>query len=350
MKESVCKVKKQRVPSKRFQQKQVTLFLNMLLLLLKNGFGLQESMDIMERSKQLSPLMMQNFQAVLVRGESLAMCFQVIGCTNKEVSQVYFATVHGNVTQTLATIVDQRKRLAKQKQELLKASAYPLALVAMVLFLLIGMNVFFLPQLLMTNMISRDHWGVRFIQYAPISVLLVSCLGGLGYLGTKRTFNNISGIKKATFFCKLPFVGSLYSMYQTSYFSMEWGQLYTQGLESKQLLACMHELPKNTIMYEMAVAMKERFLVGDSFSEMIQTYPFLMPEVAVIIYQGERTGRLGEELLVYSQIVLAQFAERSERLLKWVQPILFCLIACLVISMYAAMLLPMYQNIGGDLF
>ncbi len=103
-------------------------------------------------------------------------------------------------------------------------------------------------------------------------------------------------------------------------------------------------------MYEMAQSMQTQFLSGQSFSEMIRAYDFLMPEVAVIIYQGEKTGRLGEELLVYSQIVLTQFSERSERLLKWVQPVLFCFIALLVISMYAAMLLPMYQNIGGELF
>lgn len=337
-------------PSKRKQQKEVTRFLTMLLLLLKNGFRLQESIEIMQRSKQLSTAMLEKFQAVLTQGEGLSQCFQAIGCTNKEVSQLYFATVHGNLTLTLTTIVDQRKRLAKQKQELLKASAYPLALIGMVIFLLVGMNVFFLPQLLMTDMISADHWGVRFIRYAPLGFFVLACIVLGMYVIVKQHLTKVSALKTAAIYRKIPFIGPLYSMYQTSYFALEWGQLYTQGLESKQLLSCMQALPAHTIMYEMAQSMQTQFLSGQSFSEMIRAYDFLMPEVAVIIYQGEKTGRLGEELLVYSQIVLTQFSERSERLLKWVQPVLFCFIALLVISMYAAMLLPMYQNIGGDLF
>lgn len=333
---------------KKIPEKQLNQFLAMLLLLLESSFSLQESLAVMQRSQQLSPDILALFQTELTKGEQLANGFQKIGCTSKEVSQFHFALIHGNLVGTLKTIVAQRERRIQQKKELAKACMYPIVLLSMLFILLLLMHQFFLPQLLATHMIEASHWGVKFIQLVPLIILGIGFAGLLGWQVGRWQIQHRSLLKMAIFWSKIPFIGSLYSIYQTSFFTLEWGQLYSQGLESKQLLECMQQLPNNSLMYEMASIMQGQFLSGRTFSEVIQEMPFLSPEVGIIIYQGEVTGRLGEELLIYSRILLTQFSEKSERFMKWIQPILFGVIALLIIGIYAAMLLPMYQNIGGD--
>lgn len=51
--------------------------------------------------------------------------------------------------------------------------------------------------------------------------------------------------------------------------------------------------------------------------------------------------------MVFSEESWALFFERVERAMQLIQPIVFLLVALLIILIYAAMLLPIYSNMGN---
>ena len=57
--------------------------------------------------------------------------------------------------------------------------------------------------------------------------------------------------------------------------------------------------------------------------------------------------RIGKDLLAYSKLAYQKLLEKTNQLLAWIQPLLFMVIAIVIICTYLALLLPLYSSLGG---
>lgn len=323
-------------------------FLELFTTLLENGFSIQESLAVIQRSQMFSSEMIQRFETTLTSGQSLADCFEQTGFSEKEVTQIQMAEIHGNLSETLESILKHRQMLQHQKSELQKLGTYPLLLLLFMMGLFSGMRRFLLPQLLDSQMVDATHWGITLLVKGPryffafVFLLLISVLGSVFYLQKK------SLIERAEIISRLPFTGFWYRLYQTSYFALEWGNLFCQGLELKQILTYLSEFKEESLMTELADELNEGLARGELLTSQLPEYDFLTTEFSLIIFQGEVKGKLGEELLLYSQLLMKKWVEKVEKTLQWLQPVVFLLVAFLILSIYLAMFLPIYTNIGGS--
>jgi len=149
-------------------------------------------------------------------------------------------------------------------------------------------------------------------------------------------------------FCtRIPLFGYLMKHYQTAFFSYEWGKLLIQGLPLQDIFFLMMEEGNTELMKEMGMSLKTSLHDGESLSKSFDQWLFILPGLKFIILEGEITGKLGKELLIYGDRVWKQLIRQIEKIIQWVQPIVFIIVALLIISIYAAILLPMYNAIGG---
>ena len=191
-------------------------FLELLVALLANGFSLQESMAVMLRSGQFPEAQLQSIVTGLTSGKTLAACFLGLGFSVAQTTQIQLAEAHGNLPQTLQTILQHMQIFEKQQKELRKVAAYPALLLIFVFALLIGMRLFLLPQLLVSGMIDSRHWSLLFLQFGPYAIaggfllLLSSFLIGYSYFKRRKI------LARGRFLARLPWFGSLYVLYQTS--------------------------------------------------------------------------------------------------------------------------------------
>ncbi|GBD62918.1 competence type IV pilus assembly protein ComGB [Tetragenococcus halophilus] len=322
-------------------------FLEMLISLLENGFSLQESLAVMQRNKQFSWEILQCFTSGLAKGASFAECFYQAGFSLAETTQVQLADIHGNIVVTLKNILNTMQILRKQKKELSKVASYPLLLFLFVLALLFAMRFFLLPSLLQSGMIETSHWSIWLIAYGPFImvgfILIILCLLVAGWWYAKQQ----TVIDRGVFLAGLPFIGFLYKMYQTSYFALEWGKMFKQGLEARQILGFMESVNPHSLVASLARELNDALSKGNSLAKELESYPFLLPEFSLIILQGEVKGKLGEELLLYSQLLTKRIVEKIEGWIQWIQPLVFLFVAVLIMAIYIAMFLPMYENVGG---
>ena len=304
-------------------------------------------MLVLLRSGQFDPNTVKDIDQRLKQGQRLRQAFSLLHLSEAEQNQLDLAETHGNLVDTLQRMVAYQILLEKQNQTLQKVLAYPLLLLVFVFTALFAMRRFLLPQLLASGMIDANHWGILFITAAPwIGAVIVGGLGGF-VLVVRGIFAKQTALKRATFLSRLPFLGDLYRCYQTSYFALEWGKLFQQGLEIRQIIMCMQQTSTATLVQELAVQLELCLASGGLLPDKLKDYVFLTPEFSLIVFQGEMRGKLGEELFVYSQLLTDRLFQQIEKKIQWIQPVIFLLVALLIVGVYAAMFLPIYGNIQG---
>nr|UWD71543.1 MAG: Type II secretion system (T2SS), protein F [Bacteriophage sp.] len=112
------------------------------------------------------------------------------------------------------------------------------------------------------------------------------------------------------------------------------------------LVALMKE-QKSKLFRELGADLEEALMLGQSFPDRIASHPFFTKELSLIIAYGEANARLGYELEVYAEEVWQAFFNRLNKATTFVQPLIFVIVAVVIVMIYAAMLLPMYQNMEG---
>ncbi|MCC9682276.1 hypothetical protein HK262_01970, partial [Streptococcus agalactiae] len=152
-----------------------------------------------------------------------------------------------------------------------------------------------------------------------------------------------SRIKVACFLTTIPLVGSYVKLYLTAYYAREWGNLLSQGIELDQIVKVMQN-QKSKLFREIGYDMEEGFLSGKAFHQKVLDYPFFLTELSLMIEYGQVKAKLGTELDIYADEKWEDFFTKLARATQLIQPVIFIFVALIIVMIYAAMLLPMYQN------
>lgn len=328
--------------SVKLSNKQQQLFIQLLADLLSNGFTIKDSLIFMKKSRSISESIIDNLLRVMERGDSLHGGLALLGFKTAIITQIEFAQTHGDMAGTLKKIKQHMKIVDKQQQNFYKVISYPVLLLLFLTIVLISIRQILLPQLMTNGTIQADNIGIKFIQQSPYYILailfgLASMIFLLYWYLSKQTF-----IKKAEFISRIPLIGNLYRKYNSAFFALEWGKLFSQGLEIKMVIQLMQRADQQSLMSELAEMIEERSILGHTFYEQLPRFTFFSPELSLIIQQGQVKGSLGKELILYSELCWQHFFKRMEKIIQWIQPIIFLVVALLVVSIYAAMLLPIY--------
>lgn len=332
----------------KLTRKQRIDFVHLLGDLLENGFSLQQAFDFFMNANLFDSSILDTVQQDLHEGKSLAASFSQMNYSNDQVLQIELAESHGNLSQTLLGIAEQMRLVQRQRENFLKAVSYPLLLLVFLIVILLGMRFFLLPQLLDSGMIRAEDFSVQLIESVPLIgmgmiILLLFLVLGWQSWGRRKDY-----LVRFRFLAKIPLIGSLFSNYYSAYFALEWGKLFHQGLELQQIIECLLVIDGKSLMQELAADLKVRLGQGNTLAEELKRYPFLTKEFSRIVFQGEARGNLAKELLTYSQLVWRRFFNQLEFLCSWLQPLVFLIVALLIVSLYLTMLLPL-TNLEGIL-
>lgn len=323
-------------------------FLQTLGELLKEGFSLKSSLDYLEIITHKSDWITQVIEDVST-GKRLDETLQKHKFPAWITSQIYLSYYHGLLDNTLLAVSEQLKNENKQKEELGRLLQYPSILLLMMLGMLFGMRIFLLPQA--ESMIDKDNmigiFTMGIIHYAPYLLLSIILIVFLVYLGVKRYFENKSAIAEVEFLIRFPIIKSFLKDYYTFRFTQEWSALLKSGLNMQDIVRIMQEDSMTPLMQDIGKKMEDKLKEGESLGKIMQEFSFLKKECYFIIIYGETTGALSKHLEIYSQQVIYHLHMRLEKMFQWIQPVLFIIIALLVVLTYMAMLLPMFDILNS---
>lgn len=315
------------------QKNIITLFNN----LFSSGFHLVETISFLDRSALLDKQCVTQMRTGLSQGKSFSEMMESLGCSSTIVTQLSLAEVHGNLHLSLGKIEEYLDNLAKVKKKLIEVATYPLILLGFLLLIMLGLRNYLLPQLDSSNIATRIIGNLPQIFLGMVG--LVSVLALLALTFYKRS----SKMSVFSILARLPFIGIFVQTYLTAYYAREWGNMISQGMELTQIFQMMQE-QGSQLFKEIGQDLAQTLKNGREFSQTIGTYPFFRKELSLIIEYGEVKSKLGSELEIYAEKTWEAFFTRVNRTMNLVQPLVFIFVALIIVLLYAAMLMPMYQN------
>jgi competence protein ComGB len=146
---------------------------------------------------------------------------------------------------------------------------------------------------------------------------------------------------------KIPFVSAYFRLYFTHYFSIQLSYLLGGGLSVNESLSLFVKNDQQLFYSELGREMKKELRMGEKLEDIVRQYPFFERELSMIIHHGQKNGKLDTELAFYSHYCLQRLEEKTEKSMKIIQPALFAVIGLMIVSMYLAVLLPMFQLLNG---
>ncbi len=330
--------------------KEQGIFLIRCSEMLNNGFNLLEVLSLLSKLR-FHQSILNSMIHDLQTGDSIYQALLRNHFDKQVCTQIYFAEKHGYISKTLHEAGSYLLKKEEGKKKLVKLLQYPLILLLALFVVTILLNTLLLPriQILYTSM-AHDHgshksFSLQVLSFLPYYLLLILLLGLLIFFICKWSVKKKSAVSNATFFSKLPFIGSYYTLYQTFFIAREWSSLLRCGYSFSEIITIMREQTFLPLLHEMATDLRSQLINGKKLSDALSIFAFFEKDLASIIAHGEYNGRLDSELQFYSKVCFERLEEKLTKLFLLIQPIIFLFIGLLIITIYMAIFLPMFQLI-----
>ena len=321
------------------KQKKVVELLNNLF---SSGFHLAEIIDFLKRSALLEEVYVDRMKEELSTGKPFSDIMASLGFSDNVVTQLSLAELHGNLSLSLSKIEEYLENISKIKKKLVEVATYPFILFVFLIFIMLGLRNYLLPQLDRQNIATQIISNLPQLFLGSLGVVFV--LLAIGFYW----FQKSSKIAAFRLLARLPFFGAFIQTYLTAYYAREWGNMIGQGLELSQIFQMMQG-QRSAMFQEIGKDLEVALQNGQEFSQVVKYYPFFKKELGLIIEYGEVKSKLGCELEVYAQKTWETFFKRVHQAMNVIQPLVFVFVALMIVLLYAAMLLPIYQNMEVQL-
>jgi competence protein ComGB len=323
--------------------KQIKL-IQLMNSLFASGFQLSEIINFLERAKLTDIEFTKVMRQGLIDGLSLSEIFSQLKFSPAVVTQIALAENHGNIIETMQLIEDNLRKIDAVKKKLISIATYPLILLAFLVLIMVGMKNYLIPQVTSDTGASKN-FAVEIVSNLPsvfgIAAAIVLFFTLLIIWRCKRT----SPLKNYQFASRLPILRNYIKLYATAYFAREWGILISQGLELKEIFQ-ISSSATSKLFAEVGQELGEKLELGEEFHQSSQRLNIFTTELSLIIEYGEMKAKLGQELMIFSEESWEKFFQKIDRAMQFIQPLVFLFVALAIVLIYAAMLLPIYQNIN----
>jgi competence protein ComGB len=269
------------------------------------------------------------------------------------IGYVYFAEQHGSFAEALLEGSNLAQVKDKDMKKLIKMLQYPMFLIFITGFLFAFVQRTLLPKFtsLFNSMSLESNFFTKVLYsldtYFPKVMFFLLLLLVVVVFYYLLIFRKISILQQRAQLVRIPIAGRILKLLFTHYFSVQLSFLLSGGISVFESLLLFEKNQRQPFYSALGMVIKQKLLTGEKLESILASFPFFEKEFPLIIKHGQENGKLEQELLFFSEHCVSYMEERVEKSLKILQPILYLLIGFLVVSMYLAILLPMFHLLDG---
>ncbi|WP_238333679.1 type II secretion system F family protein [Companilactobacillus mishanensis] len=319
--------------------KQQSDYLLLIGKLLQNGFSLNQAikcMSYLDKSQDI----FQNIYSDLQQGLMITQALRHLKLSPVIENQLVISQMNGGLQGTIVQCGAILKAKAKQQSKLKELMTYPVFILGFLILMIIGMKAFIMPQFSSGGDTAMLDLIVRVIAIV-VATLVFGLAGFIFHLRRKTEY------QRAQILIKLPVVGKCYrSFYQFSILQ-GWGMQLSNGLSLRTICLQNQKFKSGSIQNVLATMILQDLNKGKSIREYIKQEKLLPVELDMIISLGGGMSELSQDLLLMSQLKFEETQQLLKKLLRMVQPILFGVIAIVILVTYLMILLPVYGMMKG---
>lgn len=289
----------------------------------------------------------------LKRGIAFHHALENLGFHKDLIGYVYFAEQHGSFAEALLEGSSLVQLKGKEMSKLLKLLQYPLLLVFITGILFVFVENTLLPRFttLFTSLGLEANFFTKVIyafdNYFPIVIEALLGIFSLTAIYYYYIFRKFSILKQRALLVRIPIAGRILKLLFTHYFSIQLSFLLSGGISVSEALLLFEQNERQPFYSQLGKMIKLKLVTGEKLESIIASFSFFEKEFPMIVQHGQENGKLEQELLFFSKHCVSTMEEMIEKCLKTIQPTLYLFIGFLVVSMYLAILLPMFHLLDG---
>lgn len=336
--------------SKLIGDKDALILLSRLNILLAHGFTLLEAftfinMHVKYKSKEVD-------SEIIHRIKNGSSCYEILNYLKFPqtiVTQILFAEKFGKLSENLADSYNFLRRKSDAKKRLIKTLQYPLILILVFMTMLFGINHFILPEfqeiyqtmdIKLSPLLSFLNNTIQhFPHFLFILFLFIVSISISSYFYYKK----LTMKEKISFVLKLPIINAYYKLFKSYQVTNELALFYQNGIVLQQISKIYTEQNIDLFLSYLGTTTINSIENGLRLPEIFKQIGCFQDDLINFIEQGEKSGRVCVELMIYSDILLSQIEDKMNSQIKIIQPVIFLLLGFLIISLYLVIMLPMFD-------
>lgn len=321
--------------AKKWKKAEQLLFINYLKLLLENGFSLNKALELLpniwpEKQKDL-----QQVNQLLAANKSLQEILLQLGFSQTIATQIMMALNQGTLTVCLAQLGQIMQLRAKQQRKIKQELAYPLVIVSLMIALLIFMKGF-LQQYLPQTRASLPEL-VIYLFLAGLSGVLILAAIYCAYALKQQSYRQLKVISN------WPFIGKTVKLYVQYLMLFNLEILVANGFSINQICDFTTQLSSHSLQRQLGALVQQKLTQGEQLTKIIDSENFLARELVLIISTGSEHREIARQINVLELLTYHKLENNLQKISLKIQPLCFLGIGLGIISIYAKLLLPVYQ-------
>ena len=323
-------------------------FIKRLYELIDHGYMLEDSLEFLLIQYEVADDEIKKIKEKLSNGSKLSDILGYLGYSQLIVSKIKFAEDYGRIEDMLLEVETYLKIKKIQQEKVIKTLRYPLFLTLTLICLIMVFNALVIPQfenIYTSSNIKMDLQTIILIKslyYIPkiISIIFLLILICVGYTFYTIKYKPNLFLKSLLYIPKVRNYSKLYFSYR---FSMELSLFLMSGFSLKTALEVMVEEDYDYYLTLFSKDILNELDQGIGFENAIGKIKYFDKSMRKFVSHGKNNGLIDKELKLFSELMLDTFLTSLDKNLKKLQPILFGILAVVIVGLYMVILLPIFN-------
>lgn len=338
----------------KWRKKEQATFILRLGELLDAGYPLVDALRFLQsqetskRKPYIDDALIQ-----LKAGQSLFEVLNSLGFHPQLLQFVYYAEHYGNLPHALTEGGQFWHKRNEDQDKMIKIFIYPITLLCMMMVISSLFQGFLLPKFLSLYESMNIppsvflHSIVMFSQVSTYFPYALMVFFVIFWIVKKYWYERKAYLERRRYILRIPFVNQYMRLFDTYYMSYQLSSLLAGGLSINDCMKLFSKHNHQPFFRELGACIYSELHEGRSLEQVFDGLPFFEHYMSAVIANGQKNGKLDQELYYYSRIILQTLESKITAFLKVVQPLLFVVVGVVVVSIYLSILLPMFSIMDG---
>lgn len=339
--------------SKILDEENKIYFIQRLSELIEHGYMLEDSIEFLLFQYDVSLEKIDSLKLELSHGKKLSDLLRYLGYSTFVTSKMKFAEDYGSIEDMLLEIENYLRIKKEQKEKVIKTLRYPLILTIALITLIMVFNLLVIPQfenIYTSSSIKMDIQTIiliKMIYLTPkiISIIVILSIIVLVYMIYIKKYRKNIFLNTLMYIPKIRVYARLYYSYK---FTLELSLFLMSGFSLKTALEVIIEENYDYYLTYFSKKIMRDLDKGLSFEEAIASIKFFDKSVEKFVIHGINNGLIDRELKLFSELMLDTFLTSLDKMLRKFQPVLFAILAFVIIGLYMVILMPIF-NVASSL-
>lgn len=334
--------------SKILDEENKIYFIQRLSELIEHGYMLEDSIEFLLFQYDVSLEKIDSLKLELSHGKKLSDLLRYLGYSTFVTSKIKFAEDYGSIEDMLLEIENYLRIKKEQKEKVIKTLRYPLILTIALITLIMVFNLLVIPQfenIYTSSSIKMDIQTIiliKMIYLTPkiISIIVILSIIVLVYMIYIKKYRKNIFLNTLMYIPKIRVYARLYYSYK---FTLELSLFLMSGFSLKTALEVIIEENYDYYLTYFSKKIMRDLDKGLSFEEAIASIKFFDKSVEKFVIHGINNGLIDRELKLFSELMLDTFLTSLDKMLRKFQPVLFAILAFVIIGLYMVILMPIFN-------